>query len=563
MIEAFDVRGRGRVAYFSMEFALEDALPTYSGGLGVLAGDMMRSAADLGLPLVGVTLASRVGYFRQEIRDGVQVEHAEPWDPAALCRQMPCKVLVRIEGRDVWVGAWQHTVHSAGTQRSVEVLLLDTDSPENHPEDRTITHALYGGDQRYRLRQEIVLGIGGVRMLRALGLPVRTFHLNEGHSALLTLELLRELGATHATGARLEVALEHVRSRCVFTTHTPVEAGHDQYGYDLVQRCAGELAEPDLLYSLGGADRLNLTRLALRLSGWVNGVAQSHAQLSRRMFPGFEVHAITNGVHPLTWTAPPMREVYEQHIPSWWHEPELLVHAERIPDDALRAAHARARQALFDYVARTGGAVLDPARMTLGFARRMTSYKRPGLLFQDRERLRAISRRQPFQIVLAGKAHPNDQEGKRHIQDLHAWARELAGDVPVVFLPDYRLEIARLLVSGVDVWVNTPRPPMEASGTSGMKAALNGVPNLSVLDGWWLEGCEEGVTGWAVGNGTGSDEGTDAASLYEKLEQKVLPLWYGDPPGWTRLAKSTIARNGSYFNSHRMIRRYAAEAYWR
>ena len=553
------------IAYFSMEIALEEGIPTYSGGLGVLAGDMMRSAADLGVPMVGVTLASRAGYFRQEIRDGAQLERAEHWDPALRCRRLPIKVVVRVGSRDVWLGAWQYDVPSARRQQmGVPVILLDTDLPENNEEDRTLTNWLYGGDTTYRLRQEIVLGVGGVRMLRTLGMRVQKYHLNEGHSALLTLELLRELGAAEASGPLLDEAIQEVRHHCVFTTHTPVEAGHDRYAYPLAEQWLGGLVDPRILRALGGPERLNMTRLALATCGWVNGVAGRHAETSRALFPGYEVHAITNGVHAQRWTSEAFQVLYDRYIPQWVHEPELLVRALRIPQEEIAAAHAQAKQALLDSVAQVeGGARLDPSRFTIGFARRMTDYKRPGLLFSDLERMRAIARRFPFQVIVAGKAHPHDQPGHRHIEQLHAWARELAGTIPVVFVPDYRLEVARRMVGGVDLWLNTPQPPLEASGTSGMKAALNGVPSLSVLDGWWIEGWEEGITGWAIGTDGGDQEAhRHAASLYDKLEQTVLPTFYDQGPAWSMIMKSAIARNGSYFNSHRMIRRYASEAYW-
>ncbi|HYE38566.1 MAG TPA: alpha-glucan family phosphorylase, partial [Ramlibacter sp.] len=349
---------------------------------------------------------------------------------------------------------------------------------------------------------------------------------------------------------------------CVFTTHTPVEAGHDRYPVAMARQWLDGLVPPQLLQAVEGTLELNLTRLALRLCGWVNGVAQRHARTSRALFPGYDVHAVTNGVHALTWTAPAMRAVFDRHIAQWCHEPELLVRALRIPDAEIAAAHAAARHDLLLSLAGLPGAhALDPHRFTMGFARRMTDYKRPGLLFSDLDRLRAIARAHPFQVVVAGKAHPRDEPGKRHIASLHQWAHALEGCVPVVFVPDYRLEVARRLVAGVDLWLNTPLPPLEASGTSGMKAALNGVPSLSVLDGWWVEGCEEGVTGWAIGADGDGDAARHAGSLYDKLEQRVLPA-FRDPAAWAAIMKSAVARNGSYFNSHRMLRRYASEAYW-
>ncbi|NNU43850.1 alpha-glucan family phosphorylase [Ramlibacter montanisoli] len=561
---AVPVPNRPRIAYFSMEIALEEGIPTYSGGLGVLAGDMMRSAADLGVPIVAVTLASRAGYFRQELLHGRQVERPEHWDPATRAQRLDCKVAVRVGNHDVWIGAWQYEVESHSDQfAAVPVILLDTDLPENRDEDRTLTHYLYGGDPTYRLRQEIVLGVGGVRMLNALGVHVQKYHLNEGHSALLTLELLRARGAADAHGESLQEAVAAVRRRCVFTTHTPVEAGHDQYPYGLAEQWLDGLVHPRVLHTLGGPDRLNLTRLALSLCGWVNGVAQRHAEVSRVLFPGYEVHAITNGVHAMRWTSAPMQALFDRYIPSWAHEPELLVRALRILDGDIAAAHVQAKQELLQFVTGMAGASqLDPNRFTIGFARRMTDYKRPGLLFSNLDRLRAIARRYPFQVVVAGKAHPHDEPGKRHIASLHAWAQELAGAVPVVFLPDYRLEVARRVVAGVDLWLNTPQPPLEASGTSGMKAAMNGVPSLSVLDGWWLEGCDEGATGWAIGDDGDFDANRHAESLYDKLEHTILPTFYEGGPAWSFIMKSTIARNGSYFNSHRMLRRYVSEAYW-
>jgi starch phosphorylase len=293
----------------------------------------------------------------------------------------------------------------------------------------------------------------------------------------------------------------------------------------------------------------------------VNGVALRHAEVSRRMFPGYDVRAIVNGVHPWTWTTDSFRRLYDVHVPRWWQEPELLVHAELIEDDALLRAHDEAKQALLGRVREASGVALDPRVPLLGFARRMTPYKRADLLFADAERLKSIARRQPFQVVIAGKAHPRDAGGKQLIEDLHAWAKALRGFATVVFLPGYDMDLARHLVSGVDVWLNLPLRPLEASGTSGMKAAFNGVPSLSVLDGWWLEGWIEGVTGWAVGGDAEADNAHDAVSLYDKLERKVLPLYYGERAGWASIMKGAISRNAPFFNSHRMMRRYAAEAY--
>ncbi len=553
-----------RTAYFSMEIALQSEIPTYSGGLGVLAGDTMRSAADLDLPMVGVTLVSRGGYFRQEIVDGRQVEHPNPWQPEQSCEPLPARVAVDIGKRRVWIGAWLHSVegHCGG---AVPVVLLDTDLPDNHAEDREITRFLYGGDDTYRLKQEIVLGVGGARMLAALGVEVRKYHLNEGHAAFLTLELLRRVASRSADrdATQLQQGVTTVRRLCVFTTHTPVDAGHDQFPYPLAQALLGALMSPADLRQLGGSERLNMTRLALNLSGRVNGVAERHAEVSRRMFPGYEIRAITNGVHPWTWACDSFRRLFDERVPHWCHEPEMLVRAHDLPDEDVRSAHAEAKAALGAEVLRLTGQQLDPSLAWIGFARRMTQYKRADLLFADLDRLRTIAKAHPFQLVLAGKAHPRDTVGKALIERLHAFARELQHDIRVVFLPAYDMRVARLLVSGVDVWLNTPQRPLEASGTSGMKAALNGVPSLSVLDGWWVEGCIEGVTGWAIGGDGEDDWAADAESLYAKLGDVVLPLYYDTPDAWTAMMKGAIARNGSFFQSHRMMRRYVTEAYLR
>ena len=555
-----------RIAYFSMEIALANEIPTYSGGLGILAGDTVRSAADLELPMVAVSLVSRAGYFKQEIdAEGRQIEHPDNWDPAQFCSPLKAKVAVTIEGRSVWVGGWFYVLkgHMNGRQ---PVILLDTDLDENNDADRHITHYLYGGDTKYRLKQETVLGVGGVLMLQALGFNIRQYHMNEGHSAFLVLELLRRF-AYPQEGVQLGESpydIPRVRELCNFTTHTPVEAGHDRFGYDIVQRILGDVIELATLKNLAGEDNLNMTRLALSMSEYVNGVAIRHAEVSRKMYPGYRVHAITNGVHPFTWTSASFIKLYDTYLPGWCHEPDLLVRAECcITDDLIWEAHCQAKQQLIQQVKTCCGVTLNPQLPILGFARRMTAYKRPDLLFTDLDRLKAIAADRPFQIVLAGKAHPRDEGGKQLIETLHRYVRELDGIVPIVYLPNYDMDLALKLVSGADVWLNTPLRPLEASGTSGMKAAFNGVPNLSVLDGWWIEGCIEGVTGWGIGGDSEEVGDGDAKSFYDKLEQVVLPLYYDNRPGWIAIMKGAIGKNASFFNSHRMMRRYATEAYIR
>ena len=552
-----------RIAYFSMEIALEPEIPTYSGGLGALAGDTVRSAADLGIPLVAVTLVSRAGYFRQSLTPaGEQRESPQIWDPATRATALDARVGVPIEGRTVWLTGWLFAQECPRGVR-VPVILLDTDVAENAPEDRELTHYLYGGDNSYRLKQELLLGMGGVRLLGAIGFRTWHYHMNEGHSAFLTLELLRRTARPERDLQAGETAYDipRVRELCTFTTHTPVEAGHDHFAYDLVEAVAGPLVEPAMLRQLAGANDFNLTRLALNMSAYVNGVAESHAETSRRLFPGYPIHAITNGVHAATWTSRPFAELFDRKVPRWRHEPETLIRAECcVSDEDIWVAHTQAKAELLAEGSRLGLS-LDPALPIIAFARRMTEYKRADLLFTDLERLRALARRWPFQLVFAGKAHPHDEGGKALIRTLHDHLQQLRTDVPGVFLPNYDMRLARLLVAGADVWLNTPQPPFEASGTSGMKAALNGVPSLSVLDGWWIEGCIEGITGWAIGDGGTHALADDAASLYEKLEHAVLPGYYGERQAWIAIMKGAIAKCGSLFNSHRMMRRYVVEAY--
>ncbi|MEQ1945288.1 alpha-glucan family phosphorylase [Mesorhizobium sp. VNQ89] len=555
---------RARFAYFSMEIALRTEMHTYSGGLGVLAGDSAHSAADLDLPMVFVTLVSRQGYVRQEIDDGhAQVSRPDPWSPQDFATALPQMVAVSIEGRTVWVRPWLHALECPLGQ-VIPVLLLDTDLGQNAVEDRRITDALYGGDQAYRLKQEIVLGIGGQGVLRVLGFSIEKYHLNEGHAALLTLPVLRatrQLDGDHRSDPTRGYDISAVRERCVFTTHTPVEAGFDKFDYDLVQRVLGDYIERDVLTHLAGADELNMTRLALNLSSYVNGVARRHAETTRKLFPGYTIASITNGVHVHRWTHGAIARLFEQQFSNWAHEPEVLAFADQIEDGALWSAHEIAKSDLLARIAQATGKQLRPDLPLIGYARRMTAYKRPELIFSDMGRLREIAKVQPFQIVLAGLAHPSDGGGQEAIRALGAHIDALAGAIPAAFVPGYNLDVAGALVAGCDVWLNTPLPPLEASGTSGMKAALNGVLNLSALDGWWIEGCADGVTGWSIP--TNGADANDAAALYDKLRDVVLPLYHGDRGRWVWMMKQAISKIGPSFNSHRMMRRYVTEAYLR
>jgi len=547
------------IAYFSMEIALDPGMPTYSGGLGVLAGDTLRACADLRVPIIAVTLLYRAGYFLQRLdKAGGQHEELSPWPLADFVQPLAYATTVTIEARNVRVRAWRYDV--AGKDGfTVPVLLLDTDLPDNDPTDRGLSGQLYSGDDRYRLAQEIVLGVGGVRLLAAAGYTsLRRYHLNEGHAALAPLELVRAANANRPEDAW---HLEAVKSRCVFTTHTPVPAGHDRFDWGLVERTLGPVVPAAVLRMLGDHEgRLNMTSLALNLSAFVNGVAERHAQVSRTMFPGYGIHHITNGVHSATWTSEPFQRLFDRHFPGWRTDPAMLRNAERIPEVEVWEAHAEAKSALLAAIRARTGRVLDPEALTIGFARRATEYKRADLVLSDLERLRALAReRGRLQLVFAGKAHPRDEPGKALIRRIHAAARALGDKVPVVYLPDYDLALAKLVTSGADLWLNTPQRPLEASGTSGMKAAHNGVPSLSVLDGWWIEGHIEDVTGWSIG-GLSSQSDSDATDLYAKL-QRILSLFHRDRAGWIQVMRHAVALNASYFNTHRMVQQYVVNAY--
>lgn len=556
-----------KVAYFSMEIALDPAMPTYSGGLGVLAGDMLRSAADLGAPVVAVTLLHRRGYFRQRLdANGNQFEDPHRWSPEECLELMQPVGSISIEGRKVRVRAWRYWVAGI-TGHRVPVYLLDTCVPENSAWDRTLTDHLYGGDEHYRLCQEVVLGVGGVELLDVLGhREITCYHMNEGHSALLTLALLeRRLGRPNL-GTASEEDIEAIRRKCIFTTHTPVPAGHDQFSRDLMRQVIGAERAAVLEVTHCCPDNsLNMTLLALRFSHYINGVAMHHGEISRGMFPRYPIRAITNGVHAVTWTAPAFSEVYDNHIPEWRYDNLYLRYAIGIPLDEIREAHLLAKRALIAEVRERAGVTLDEKIMTIGFARRAATYKRADLLLSNPQRLQWIVRHVgPLQVVYAGKAHPRDDGGKALIRRVFEAAATLNHDLKIVYVPDYDVAWGKLIASGVDLWLNTPQRPHEASGTSGMKAALNGVPSFSVLDGWWIEGCLEGVTGWAIGHGgeIPEDASAEVATLYDKLELIILPMFYGRPTAFAEVMRSTIAVNGSFFNTQRMVSQYISNAYF-
>lgn len=551
------------VAYFSMEIALAPEIPTYAGGLGVLAGDTLRAAADLEVPMVGVTLLHRRGYFRQVLdAQGHQREEGVQWQPEAHLERVSAEVEVEVGGRPVRLAAWRRWITGAGEAR-VPVYLLDADVEGNAPEDRRRTDRLYGGEESERLAQEVLLGIGGRRMLAALGLRPARYHMNEGHSSLLALDLLAEEMSEGA--GDLAAAVAAVRRRCVFTTHTPILAGHDRFRRALARAVMGEgLVE---LYARLPANtrELNMSALGIELSGFVNAVSQRHAEVSRGMFPGRTIEAVTNGVHSATWTAPPMQRVFDRHVPQWRREAWALRLAQAIPCEEIAAAHRESKRALVEEVNRRGEFGFTEQRFTIGFARRATGYKRMLLLLRDVRRLREIAGRWgALQVVFAGKAHPRDEEGKRMIEAVFRAQEGLRPEVRVAFLAGHDMRLGGLMTAGVDLWLNTPRAPLEASGTSGMKAAHNGVPNLSVRDGWWCEGFIEGQTGWVIEPGRASGEEDDdeaAAQLYRALDEEILPLHAGAHQRWAERMRASIALAASYFNTHRMLGEYRDRAY--
>lgn len=564
------------IAYFSMEIGLDPDVPTYSGGLGMLAGDTIRSAADLNVSMVAVSLVHRHGYFRQRLDSrGWQKEEPVSWSVESFCEELVPRVQVSLEDRPVQLRAWRYAV-KASNGHEVPVILLDADLPENSEWDRTLTHHLYGGDFHYRLCQEVILGIGGVRMLRELGYhDVGRFHMNEGHAALLALELLDERARWMKREAFNEEDVLAVKRRCVFTTHTPVPAGHDRFPLEHVSRVLGRSDVFTANEVFCCANELNMTYLALNLSHYVNGVAKKHGEVSRQMLTPrdadhhYQIDSITNGVHLATWAAPSFAELLDRHIPGWREDNSTLRYALRIPANEVWQAHEAAKSRAIKEVNHRTQADFDGETLTIGFARRAATYKRANLLLADPVRLKEIAERAGrLQIIFAGKAHPRDDAGKQVIWQIIQACNPLRPEVRMVYLEDYDWDLARLLTAGVDVWLNTPQPPLEASGTSGMKAALNGVPSLSVLDGWWIEGCIENTTGWAIGESCPVDAtpevraGCDAESLYDKLENVIIPAFYERREDFVRVMRHAIALNASYFNTQRMVQEYIVKAYF-
>jgi starch phosphorylase len=559
--QLFDISDR-KIAYFSMEIALAKALPTYSGGLGMLAGDSLRSAADTGVSLVAVSLVHRRGYFEQHLDAlGQQTETDVVWSPETTLPSANQKITLTMQGREITLQAWRFDV-VGHTGHIIPVFLLDSDVEGNDPWDRHLTDHLYGGDTYYRLCQEAILGLGGIHLLHALGMQPEVCHMNEGHAALLTIGLLEARRAPSPLSSATDADADAIKQQCVFTTHTPVPAGHDKFGLDQMVHVLGQERSATIeRFGCLHNDLLNMTYLSLRFSRYVNGVSMLHGQVSQQMFPEYPVHAITNGIHAATWLSQPFQDLLDKEIPAWRHDNQYLRSVYGIEPSVIDATHALGKQRLIATVKQRTGVDLDQNILTLGFARRVATYKRANLLLQSPERLIEIADRLGgLQILMAGKSHPADNGGKGLIRDIFATAAKLeSSKLRIVYLENYDWDLGEQLTNGVDVWLNTPLRPYEAPRPPRMKAAINGVPSLSVMDGWWIEGCAENITGWGIENC--EDEAMQAGRLYDKLENEVAPL-YADKERWAEMRRHCIAINGTFFNTHRMLGQYVSNAYF-
>ncbi len=541
-----------KISYFSAEIGISSSLPTYSGGLGVLAGDHIKAAADAGLPMCAMTLLYKEGYFKQRIdEDGVQTETYPSFDPFPMLKKLSKRFTLKLRDRDVWIQAYEYKYRGLNGHE-IPIYFLDTDVKDNFPDDRKITLRLYSGDKDHRILQEAILGFGGIQLLESLGIngDIETYHMNEGHCSFLTLGLLEKYRGNR----------DEVRKRCHFTTHTPVEAGHDHFAKERCEKLLHGLLPQNLeLPSLVQNRRWHMTELGLYFSRTANGVSQLHGKVAGEQFPDFKIDAITNGVYHPYWVSKEMRELYNHYIPGWKHSPHLLDEIDSVPGEEFWEMHQSNKHFLLGYANSQTGKALAEDTLTLGFARRAAEYKRARLIFNDLPRLIELGQGK-LQIIFAGKAHPKDKLGKAIIQDIVEKSNELYGKVKVVFLENYNMWLGKLITSGVDVWVNTPLRPNEASGTSGMKAALNGIPNLSILDGWWAEACVHNVNGWAIGDPKIADDNKDAADFYAILESFVIPSYYQDRIKWISLMKESV-KTGARFTAHRMVKDYEDKYY--
>ena len=547
------------VAYLSMEIGVDAQLPTCCGGLGVLSGDTIKGAAELNFPLIGVSLRHHKGYFEQKIENYRQKEVLKRSNPFGVLRKRNEKVKVQIEGRDVIIGAEEYIIKN-GHDTKVPIYFLDTKLDENEVEDREISATCYWmgkpttyhEHQKHRFKQEVVLGIGGVRFLEKLGYDIRKYHMNEGHTALATLEIAN----------KNNWAEQETKKKFSFTTHTLVPAGHEVFPMSIVESILEDIFPLDKITEYGGqANCLNMTKLAMNLSDYHNGVSKKNAEAARKMFPNKNIDYITNSVHLGSWTSGSFKGLFDRHFPGWEEDPEKLKDALRLPNFEVWKAHLANKNILFDFIEDEYKIDLDRNILTLGWFRRIAEYKRPTLIFTDRKRLKHIGSGK-MQILIAGKAHPRDIYGKETIRQIHEQSKILNGEVPTVFIENYGMEISPTLIAGVDVLLNTPRPPNEASGTSGMKALSNGVINVSSWDGWIDEEfkTKEGSIGWAFGFQHETDV-QDANGLYNVLEQKVIPTFYNNPEKWIEMKKHSISL-ASYYNTTRMVGEYIERA-WR
>ena len=539
------------IAYFSAEIGISSSLPTYSGGLGVLAGDHIKASGDIDLNMCAVTLLYREGYFKQRIdEEGNQSETYPRFDPYPLLKKLDVKFTLRLRARDVWIQVYRFDYIGHGGH-AVPIYFLDTDVEENCEDDRIISLRLYSGNKDHRILQEAILGFGGARLLDELGQKtIKKYHMNEGHCSFLVLNLLEKFNND----------IEKVKSLCHFTTHTPVPAGHDHFAENRVKKLLrGLLPEKLELPSLVNNGRLHMTELGLYFSGTANGVSQLHGDVAQGQFPWSNINFITNGVHHSYWMGSPFKRVYDRYIPDWRANPECLLEVDDIADDVIWNAHQERKRYLLGYANSQVSKALDGDTLTIGFARRAATYKRAQLLFHDMDRLESLGA-EKIQFIFSGKAHPNDMEGKEIIRQIVSRSKAMFGKVKIIYLENYNMWLGRMITSGVDVWLNTPLRPNEASGTSGMKATLNGVPNLSVLDGWWAEGCKNGVNGWAVGDPEHPDDEKVADHLYSVLENSVVPTFYNDRNKWILMMKEAI-KTGVDFTAHRMIMEYNQKFY--
>ena len=540
----------GVVGYFTAEIGLWSELHTYSGGLGVLAGDHVKSAADAEVPLVGVTLVYRKGYGRQHLdKDGIQTETYRDLDPAQHMQDTGMEISLPLDDGELWTKVWRADITGV-SGHVVPVYFLDTFHPKNSEKHLELGLTLYGGDDWVRIRQEYLLGVGGLRLLDKLGLEVDGLHLNEGHCTFALLEMLGKGWSR-----------EQLAKRVLFTTHTPVPAGHDRFEWEAVEEVLGDLLPADakqLVIDAGDPEegrRISMSHLAVALSGPVNAVSNLNAWVASSMFADHHIAPITNGVHHITWTSPMMADLFDKQLPGWREDPTKLAHAGKIPTEDLVGARDVARKVLRELVQTSTGVRLDKNRLTIGFARRFATYKRANLVFSDLERLREIGAGK-IQFVFSGKAHPRDEGGKALIKSIFDSAKDLENEIPVAFLEDYSMATGLAMTGGVDIWLNNPIRPMEASGTSGMKAAMNGVPNCSILDGWWPEGCEHGVNGWAIGGSDDErDDVRDAKNVLDVIENEVLPAWDEGDEKWCEIMRASIATSAR-FTGARMISDY-------